>query len=65
MNKKYEIKNREPMYKYPKLTVSEIDNFLKKLQQVHLEMIEKAVYAKQEQGFPEANEIINYIKSKK
>ncbi len=34
MNKKYEIQNREPMYKYPKLTVSEIDNFLKKLEQV-------------------------------
>ncbi len=65
MNKKYEIQNKEPMYKFPKLTVNEIDNFLKKLQQVHLEMIEKAVYAKQEQGFPEANEIINYIKSKK
>lgn len=65
MNKKYEIRNSEPMYKFPKLTVSEIDNFLKRLQQVHLEMIEKAVYAKQEQGFPEANEIINYIKSKK
>jgi hypothetical protein len=38
---------------------------LKKLESVHMQMIEKAVYIKQEQGFPEANEIINYIKSKK
>lgn len=65
MNKKDEMLRHQPYYQFPKLTKSEIDNFLKKLESVHMEMIEKAVYIKQEQGFLEANEIINYIKSKK
>jgi hypothetical protein len=30
-----------------------------------MEMIEKAVYLKQEQGFPEANEVIKWIMEKK
>jgi hypothetical protein len=65
VNKKDEMLRHQPYYQFPKLTKSEIDNFLKKLESVHMQMIEKAVYIKQEQGFPEANEIINYIKSKK
>jgi len=65
VNKKDEMMRHQPYYQFPKLTKSEIDNFLKKLESVHMEMIEKAVYLKQEQGFPEANEVIKWIMEKK
>ena len=36
---------------------------LEELHSIHMEMIEAAVYSKEYQGFPEANEVINHVRS--
>lgn len=40
-----------------------INETLEQLHTMHAEMIEEAVLAREYQGFPEANQIINYIKT--
>lgn len=40
-----------------------INAHLEELHRMHMEMIEDAVLAKEYQGFPEATEVINYIKA--
>jgi len=41
-----------------------INKTLEELHTMQMEMIEDVVLAKEYAGFPEANEVINYIKSK-
>jgi hypothetical protein len=41
-----------------------IDAHLEELHTTYMAMIEDAVVIKQSQGFPEATEVINYIRSK-
>lgn len=40
-----------------------IDAHLQELHTMYMEMVEAAVDAKEYAGFPEANEVINYIKA--
>lgn len=40
-----------------------IDAHLNELHVMHMEMIEDAVLLRESSGFPEANEIINYIRA--
>jgi predicted transcriptional regulator len=42
-----------------------IDKLLNQLDQIHSSMIEQAVQSKEYEEFPEANEVINYIKGLK
>jgi hypothetical protein len=41
-----------------------INRQLEELHTMHMEMIEGAVAARESAGFPEANEVINYIRAK-
>jgi hypothetical protein len=47
------------------LTRDQISGFVADLHRIHEDMINTVMYNKERQGFPEATEVINYIKSLK
>ena len=63
-NNTMEKNNRLSVLRYT-LTKDQIGTFVNGLHEIQADMIEATVSIKESNGFPEANEIINYIKGLK